>query len=453
MMLKAGRRGVSFAGRLIFILMLALFAAIVVMTAVNFWTREKAFERGPLLPWRIAAIVSLLEDAEPADAERILQAANSPELRVRLSDTPLETSETEPRLPAVEWRVAQQMEAPGKHDVRAAFRSVYSDSAIGRWLDSKSPASSSPLEISVSLTSGGYVEFITRGSAARRIFGVPPGFALGLIGSIMALLAIWAIMREVRPLRQLEKAVNAFATDASPQPIKPQGASDLRNLTKSFNAMQARIAELVEGRTLLLGAISHDIRTYLTRLRLRIESHPDETMRARAVRDLDQMSDLLDNALTLAKGGDGRQVNATTDVVATLQRELADRHTPQISFTHDTRVSLVRLDETSLKRLVNNLINNAMRFGTRVTVRVEDGDAGFLSILIDDNGPGIPEGKRSQVFEPFYTLDPSRSHETGGSGLGLAIAKQIAVSSGGTISIEDSPLGGARMHVKLPKLS
>jgi two-component system, OmpR family, osmolarity sensor histidine kinase EnvZ len=195
------------------------------------------------------------------------------------------------------------------------------------------------------------------------------------------------------------------------------------------------------------------MRTYLTRLRLRIESHPDETMRARAVRDLDQMSDLLDNALTLAKGSDGRQVNATTDVVATLQRELADRHAPQISFTHETKDGLVRLDETSLKRLVNNLIDNALRFGTRVAVHVGDGAEGFLSILIDDNGPGIPAGKRSQVFEPFYTLDPSRSHETGGSGLGLAIAKQIAVSSGGTISIEDSPLGGARMHVRLPKTS
>jgi two-component system, OmpR family, osmolarity sensor histidine kinase EnvZ len=451
MILKAGRRGVSFAGRIIFILMLALFAAIVVITAVNFWTREKAFERAPLLPERIAAIVSLLEQAEPPDAERILLAANSPELRVRLSDTPLETSETEPRLPAVEWRVAQQLEEPAKHSIRAVFRSVYSDRPLARWLDSRSPASNSPLEISVSLVNGGYVEFVTRGSAARRIFGVPPGFALGLIGSILALLAIWAIMREVRPLRQLEKAVNAFATDASPQPIKPQGASDLRNLTKSFNAMQARIAELVEGRTLLLGAISHDMRTYLTRLRLRIESHPDETMRARAARDLDQMSDLLDNALTLAKGGDGRQVNVTTDVVATLERELADRNTPQISLTHDTRVSLVRLDETSLKRLVNNLIDNALRFGTRVGVHVEDGGEGFLSILIDDNGPGIPVGKRSQVFEPFYTLDPSRSHETGGSGLGLAIAKQIAVSCGGTISIEDSPLGGARMHIRLPK--
>jgi two-component system, OmpR family, osmolarity sensor histidine kinase EnvZ len=450
MILKAGRRGVSFAGRIIFILMLALFAAIVVITAVNFWTREKTFERGPLLPGRIAAIISLLESADPADAERILLAANSPELRVRLSDTPLETSETEPRLPAVEWRVAQQLEEPGSHNVRAVFRSVYSDRPIARWLDSRSPASTSPLEISVSLANGGYVEFMTRGSAARRIFGVPPGFALGLIGSVMALLAIWAIMREVRPLRQLEKAVNAFATDASPQTITPQGASDLRNLTKSFNAMQSRIAELVEGRTLLLGAISHDMRTYLTRLRLRVESLPDETMRARAVRDLDQMSGLLDNALTIAKGGDRRQVNESTHVAATLQRELADRQAPQISFAHDTKDSPVRLDETSLTRLVNNLIDNALRFGTRVNVRVENGDAGFLSILIDDNGPGIPEVKRSQVFEPFYTLDPSRSHETGGSGLGLAIAKQIAVSCGGTISIEDSPLGGARMHVKLP---
>ena len=145
--------------------------------------------------------------------------------------------------------------------------------------------------------------FESKGDLSRRLFGLPPGFWVGALGSLVAIAALLAIYREARPLRELARAVSGFSGRVPPQPVRARGAPDIRKLIAAVNEMQARIAALVKGRTVLLGAISHDLKTYITRLRLRVEEIASDEHKEKAVRDLDDMTVLIDDALAVARGG------------------------------------------------------------------------------------------------------------------------------------------------------
>ncbi|PCJ94707.1 MAG: hypothetical protein COA52_04700 [Hyphomicrobiales bacterium] len=441
----------SFAGRMSLLIGILIFGLSSIGIAFNYITKSPVSERAISLPERIAATVVLVQSANGEQLDQILRAINSDDLKIDFSDMPAAFDEKNQRHAEAEWLIAQQLENPDNHEIVVVFYSEFTNRPVLRLLDTFSSASRSPLEISVSLSDGSFVHFVTRGSVTRHFFGVPPGFTIGIMGAIMALIAIWVVMRESRPLRELEFAVNAFASNAEPEHVKPKGASDLRKLTVAFNAMQARIAELVTARTLLLGGISHDLRTYLTRLRLRVESLPNEAFRDKAVRDLDNMSNLLNDALALAQGTDIQNNFEAIDISSLMATELADRDNDCIAATQNDSGELIRVNANpvAFRRMFNNLLDNACRYGTHVEVQVTQHD-GLAIIHIDDDGPGIPLEHCNSVFEPFFTVDPSRSVQTGGSGLGLAIAKQIAESCGGTISATISPLNGARISIALP---
>ncbi len=403
------------------------------------------------MPERIAATVALMENVKLELRDEILRAINSDDLKVNVSDQAVAFDDGKQRFADAEWLVAQQLENPDQHQVVVVFHSEFNKRPVLRMLDSFSSASRSPLEISVSLADGTYIHFMTRGSVSRHFFGVPPGFTIGVLGAIIALIAIWVVMRESRPLRELETAVNAFASNAEPEAVVPKGAADLRKLTVAFNAMQARIAQLVAARTLLLGGISHDLRTYLTRLRLRVETQPNHAFRDKAVRDLENMSLLLDDALALAQGTDVDNNFEKVDISKLLAIELAERANDCINAPelNDFASIHVNANPVALRRMFNNLLDNACRYGKQVEVHLSRYD-GLVIVHVDDDGPGIPFEHYASVFEPFFTVDPSRSVQTGGSGLGLAITKQIIESCGGTVSATVSPLKGARITVTLP---
>jgi signal transduction histidine kinase len=214
--------------------------------------------------------------------------------------------------------------------------------------------------------------------------------------------------------------------------------------------MQERIAALVKGRTILLGSISHDVKTFLTRLRLRVETIPDAKQRERAVRDLDGMTALVEDAIALARGAAVSERREDVDIAALLREEIGARAdarailgaVPSGSFA-------VRGDAVALRRLFTNLIDNALRYGAAAKVAVERAGS-HVAVLVDDDGPGIPALERAAVFEPFYRIEGSRSRDTGGAGLGLAIARAITEAHGGKISAEGGPGGGARIRVELP---
>lgn len=214
--------------------------------------------------------------------------------------------------------------------------------------------------------------------------------------------------------------------------------------------MQARITRLVADRTLMLAAVAHDLRSALTRLRLRVELIEEEAQRDRAVADLEAMEQMLDETLAFARdeaADEGREPTDLAALLQTLVSDVSDAGGQAVYEGPDRLTALVR--PVGIRRALTNLIDNAVRYGGRAEVRLQ-AEPRRIEIIIDDRGPGIPPERRDDVFRPFLRLEPSRSRATGGSGLGLAVARSIVRRHGGEIGLEDRPGGGLRVRVGLP---
>ena len=205
----------------------------------------------------------------------------------------------------------------------------------------------------------------------------------------------------------------------------------------------------MHSRALLVAAISHDLRTPLTRIRMRLESSEGDLPTARSIADIHEMDELIESALEVFRGPGHEEVAQVTDVLALVQSltdDLADLGQP---VTVRGGRAPARVKATGLRRVVSNLVNNALRYGKTASVRVQpQGDA--VHIVIDDEGPGIPEAQLDAVMQPFYRLDTSRNRLTGGSGLGLYIARDLVARQGGTLALANRPEGGLRATIALP---
>ena len=233
--------------------------------------------------------------------------------------------------------------------------------------------------------------------------------------------------------------------------LPERGAREVRALIAAFNRMQSRIAELVRGRAFMLAAMSHDLRTYLTRLRLRVEMVPDADLRERAARDVEDMNALLEDALVFARTSFGSIRPEAVDLVGIVRHECAERAAigGAVRAELPPERVIVAGERAALARVVGNLIDNALKYGGEAEVSVSAG-TGAVEIMVDDRGPGVPAAERQRIFEPFLRLDPSRNRERGGAGLGLAISRHLVQCHGGAIGVEDRPGGGARFRVSLP---
>jgi signal transduction histidine kinase len=284
-----------------------------------------------------------------------------------------------------------------------------------------------------------------------RVLGLPPGFWAGIIGFAVAALALYAVVRETTPLARLARSVERFGEAIEPVPLPERGAGEVRALIGAFNRMQSRIAELVRGRAFVLAAISHDLRTYLTRLRLRVEMVPDADLRERAARDVEDMNALLEDALVFARTSFSGSRPEAVDLVGIVRHECAERAATGGAVRAELPAErvIVAGERAALARVVGNLIDNALKYGREAEVSVIAGTAA-VEIMVDDRGPGVPAAERQRIFEPFLRLDPSRNRERGGAGLGLAISRHLVQCHGGVIGVEDRPGGGARFRVSLP---
>jgi two-component system osmolarity sensor histidine kinase EnvZ len=445
-----GRLG--FAGRLMAIVLFAFVALWSIGTGWLFYSESRDDIASGMfpLPGQVAGIVELVESASPAQRPVVLKAVSTEHLRVTITDErPLESADTR-RLPLAERFLRSYLSALQPRDVivighRGALRRWREWRFGDYWRDVQRS-----IRFAVSLRGGDYLVFEAFGSVGRRLFGWPPGAGVGVLGALIGIAAVIAIAREARPLRALSDALGKFTGDAAGPLMEPAGAPEIRKLIVSVNEMRARIFELVRGRTLLLGAISHDLKTYITRLRLRVEQLPDEAQRDKAVRDLDEMTRLLEDALAVARGGvagNGRERTDLRDLLGSIVEDRLPTCTGIRAELGETPL-WVKAEPVALRRLFGNLIDNALNFAPHCIVRLRrEGEA---IVCIDDDGPGIPAQMRASVFEPFFRLDTSRSRSTGGSGLGLAIVKQIADAHGARISLGTSPEGGLRAIVAFP---
>ena len=276
-------------------------------------------------------------------------------------------------------------------------------------------------------------------------------FLLWMVGTSLVLLgvAILFLRNQIKPILRLADAAESFGKGREVPNFRPRGATEVRRAAYAFVEMKARVERAIDQRTTMLAGVSHDLRTVLTRFKLElalIEDGPEvEAMR----RDVDEMSRMLEAYLAFARG-DAGEPSAPTDMATFLEELKADteRHNHRMTVVfHGHPVVTVR--PNAFKRCLANLVSNAARFASAIVVTGHR-DHRWLTITVDDDGPGIPARMREDVFKPFLRLDDARNQDEGGTGLGLAIARDIARSHGGDITLGDSPLGGLRASVRVP---
>lgn len=256
-----------------------------------------------------------------------------------------------------------------------------------------------------------------------------------------------------RPIRAVASAANALSPDGPRIQVPEYGPREVRDLATAFNEMQTRISGLVARRTQALGAVSHDLRTPLTRLKLRIEDITDLELQHAVIADIDEMEQMIEATLSYLKGEDPAERTRRLDLVALLGSIIDEaRDAGRQAELKATPHLVIDGRRISLKRAFANLIGNALRFGSHVVVSAAPSDTA-IQITIDDNGPGIPDDQLAAVLEPFVRLEHSRNRETGGVGLGLTIAKGNIEAHGGTLSLANRPEGGLRATVILPRVS
>jgi len=267
------------------------------------------------------------------------------------------------------------------------------------------------------------------------------------------LLGLWAAHNLVRPLRSLAIAARDFdIDDHEPHPLAPGGPEEVRVAARAFDAMRARIRTLVEDRTGMLAAMGHDLRTPITRLRLRAEFLSDDRLREEFLRDLGSMNDMIEGALTYLREGRHQENLGLVDLAALLET-ICDQFVDMgHEVTYDGLDHLTRrVRSHALTRAFTNLVDNAVKYGERVVVRLNATEKGGCRVIVDDDGPGIPIAEREAMLRPFSRGDAARNMNDGsGFGLGLAIVRAVVEGHHGTVTLADAPSGGLRVIVDLP---
>lgn len=266
-------------------------------------------------------------------------------------------------------------------------------------------------------------------------------YAILFLLSIGVLAALVARMT-MRPLKQLAQAATELGHDIERAPMPERGAKEIRQAAAAFNTMQSRIRQHIRQRSQILAAITHDLQTPLTRLRLRLEKVDDAELREKLISDLSAMQSMVREGLDLARSMDSAEPMQRLDLDSLIDSVCADAADAGQEVTWDGRTNAALMARpVALRRCLTNLIDNACKYGGYAKVSASR-SAGAVQIRIKDGGPGIPEDELARVFEPFYRLESSRSRETGGTGLGLTIARNIAEQHGGSITLKNAAEGG-----------
>ncbi len=282
--------------------------------------------------------------------------------------------------------------------------------------------------------------------------GPPPGFWIGLATQIIALsVAAWFGARLLaRPVQRLAQAAAQLGNNLNHPAIEETGSAEARQAARVFNQMQQRIRSQLEERGRFLAAVSHDLRTPLTRMKLRAERLQDEPAREKFRADIGEMADMLDATLNYLRGEASSEASQLLDVQALIDAMAEDARDGGGTVSVSGGALPLMTQPTALRRCLSNLLENALRYGHRADIVLSDTPQA-LTIEIRDAGPGIPEEKMALVFEPFVRLESSRNKAFGGVGLGLSIAREAARQCGGTVSLRNAAEGGLIAAVAVPR--
>jgi signal transduction histidine kinase len=469
----------SLFGQTLLILLLGL----VVSHAIGAWiyagAREQAVRAvgGFSAAQRVANLTRLVEEAPTDWRARIVAALSDPTFRVSLLAQPPEQSPTDADGAAkvIEDYVRQQL--PGRND-RQVRVSVFGPAGTWDFPPFGLPVAQRPplgpmsgmagmgammhemmgpnfgvwrgLQVAVKLSDGQWLSFATTLPQGAPSVSWQFIISMVLMGVIVLTVSVWAVRRVTAPLGMLSMAADRLGRDVAAEPLAEVGTIETQHAARAFNRMQERLRRLIESRTQMLAALSHDLRTPLTLLRLRAEEVADADERDRMLATIDEMNKMIGTTLAFARDEVRAEPRRRVDLAALLGSAIDDMADAGLPVTMAPAAPIIQeCQPGALKRAVNNLLDNAVKYGKRAEAAIKTtGKA--VEITIDDNGPGIPEAELSHVFEPFYRVEASRNRDSGGTGLGLAIVQAIVQAHAGELTLVNRPGGGLRACITLP---
>jgi len=266
----------------------------------------------------------------------------------------------------------------------------------------------------------------------------------------VSIIGFWLVGRVTKPLEDFTHAADRLGKDIRAIPLDPEGPKEVALATHAFNRMQERIARLVENRVELLAAISHDLRTPITRLKLRTELLEDGEERERILSTLEEMEAIMSTFLDYARSSFGKEERSRTEITSLVESICSDFNDMGYAVVfREGPKAFLDCKRSAVRRAVNNIVDNAVKYGGGAEVSVYKNTRG-IEIVVEDEGPGIPQYELESVLMPFHRGEPSRNKETGGSGLGLSIAQAVAHDHGGELILENRGEGGLRVTLTLP---
>ena len=457
-------------GRLLLVLASGLLVAQLLSAAINVAERDRLLSSsfGMQPAQRIADVVRLLDDLGDAERQRVVAVFRVPPLVLSLHAAPLTAEGATSAWQTQMFASRLSAALGGGRPVRVESREGYAPAAPiagspgmhpgpmrgggggGMMMGRGAGAAAAIVRTEVQLRDGAWARFDTELPAAPQ--ALPWRLALTLavlLASVLALSYV-AVRWVVQPLQQLTQAAQALGHDLKRPPLPEDGPREVQQAARAFNTMQQRLAAFIDERTRMLTALSHDLKTPLTRMRLRADLLDDDEQRLRFESDLKEMEAMVTQTLEFMRGLGGNEPQQPVDMTALLAALQADNQAMGRSVVVEGRASRPCIGVASLlKRALGNLVDNAVLYGGRATVRVEETPDRLVLRILDD-GPGIPEAELERIFEPFARLETSRGRATGGTGLGLGIARNIARTHGGDVVLRNRPEGGLEARLTLP---
>ena len=485
----------SLFGRLVLVLAGGLLLAQLLSAAINLAERDRLLMMagGTQQAQRIVDAVKLLESLGPAERERVVAVLSVPPLVLSLQGRPSEPSGPDAAGTRAALFTALLRASFGEQreirvqPARPGEAPWPTEPARGRWggmigggpgtqgawpgmmgggpglmggpgMMGAGPGMGHPgahggpaLRTEVQLRDGSWARFDTRLPPATSTVPWRLALTLGILLAAVLLLSFVAVRWVTRPLHVLADAAEALGRDLNQPALPEEGPREIQQAARAFNTMQSRLSRFIEDRTRVLAAMSHDLKTPITRMRLRADLMDDDELRQHMEADLKEMEGMVTHTLEFMRGLGGNERREPVDVNALLESLQSDNEamgrTVQVEGKADAPYEAV---VTLLRRCLANLIDNAVLYGQRATIQVDDTPAA-LTLRVLDQGPGIPPSELEKVFEPFHRLERSRSRETGGTGLGLTIARNIAQSHGGDVVLENRAGGGLQAVLTLPR--
>ncbi len=381
---------------------------------------------------RIGHIADLFEPLSAADRLALLPAVSGPSLSLSLFYEPT----AQDQLAEDAQELADSLSRQLQREITIKQLAGEPEAMNALW------PSRQHIAIWVPLQDGSWLRFSTQSAIASSGWVAHFSAQLLLVFLALVLFAIVVAQQLTRPIRTFVAAAERLGNDVNAPPIEERGSRELRRVTKVFNTMQGQLQRYVYDRTRMLAAISHDLRTSLTRLRLRTQFITDPDQQLKAEQDLEQMDAMLASTLAFARDDAAHEEPAQVDLselLQTLYEDFSDlgeniRYHGPDQYTCSCR-------PLALERAISNVISNAVSYGNEAVVTLLPAEDG-CHITVEDNGPGIAEQDLDSVFDPFVRLERSRNRSTGGTGLGLSIARSVMRSHGGDVSLSNRPSGG-----------